>query len=89
MSRALVGRLTVIDLDADEPTVNSPYAARDLIKAIWPRLRRWDPQRGVWIVGRGAIHSLIKDLRAAGFEVDVWSAGRMRTLPATGTREQA
>lgn len=81
--------LAVIDLDAEQPTVAVDYSARPIIKAVWPRLRRWDPDRGVWVVGRGAIHSLIRELRAHGYTVDLWQAGQMRTLKPTGTREQA
>lgn len=85
---ALAGRLVVVDLDADEPTVNSPYRARLIIKSLRPRSRRWDPQRLCWVVDRDVIRVLIGSLRTAGFEVDVWSGGRMRTLAATGTRRR-
>ncbi len=82
----LTRRLVVVNLDEDEPTVIAPYRARSVIKALWPRLRRWDAERGCWVVGRGGISVLTDDLRAAGFEVDVWEAGQMRILPPTGER---
>lgn len=80
-------RLIVVEIDDNaEAIVTAPYAARPIIKALWFPLRRWDPQRRRWIVGRSAIRSLVADLRANGYEVDVWRDGRMTTLKPTGER---
>lgn len=89
MTRRVLDGLAVVDLDGDEPTVAAPYTARTVIKRLYWPLRRWDPQRSVWVVKNAGIRTLIAELRAAGFEVDVWSEGRMRTLPPTHAREHA
>lgn len=86
MTRRILDTLAVVDLDGPEPTVAAPYSARPIIKALYWPLRRWDPQRGVWVVKDAGIRSLITALRAHGYEVDLWSGGQMRTLPATGER---
>lgn len=86
MTGPVLGRLAVVDMDADEPTVAAPYTARPVIKALYWPLRRWDPQRSVWVVKDAGIRTLIADLRANGYEVDVWRDGRMTTLKPTGER---
>lgn len=89
MTSRVLKDLIVVNLDADEPTVAADYSALPIIKRLYWPLRRWDRERHVWVVKPAGIRTLIADLRAHGYDVDVWSAGRMRTLPATGTREQA
>jgi|GEM_PF-4521661 len=85
---ALTRRLVVIDLDGDEATVRGPYSTRPIIKQLWRPLRRWDPERSAWVVGHGGIRDLIANLRAAGFEVDVWRGGRLTTLKPTSAGRQ-
>jgi hypothetical protein len=88
MTRHVLDALAVVDLDAPEPTVAAPYSARPVIKALYWPLRRWDAQRGVWVVKAAGIRTLIAALRDAGYNVDVWSGGQMRTLGATSGRRR-
>lgn len=84
---ALSRRLVVVEIDRGaDAVVTAPYSARHIIKALYWPLRRWDQQRRVWIVKDAGIRTLVAALRTAGYEVDVWQDGRMRTLPATGER---
>jgi len=86
MTQRVLDRLAVVDMDADEPTVTAPYTARHIIKSLYWPLRRWDAEHRRWIVKTAGIRTLIEELRAAGYEVDVWRGGRMRTFKPTGNR---
>lgn len=67
----LLNRLVIIDELGDRARVTSPYPASLIIKGLFWKARKWDPQHKVWWVDLGYVDALIRDLVAAGFEVDV------------------
>lgn len=76
MSR-LSDRLVIVDMTGPRAAVASPFKASPVIKGLFWRDRKWDPERHVWWIAPGVVDSLIADLVAAGFEVDVHDANGM------------
>lgn len=70
--RTLLNRLVIIAVDENEATVASPYSALSCIKALPRGERRWDADRGLWVVVPEAVDRLVRGLCVFGFEVDVW-----------------
>lgn len=51
-----------------EAIVRSPFEARDLIKLLPRHARRWDPDRGAWIVATSSI-AMLRRLLADDFHI--------------------
>lgn len=73
----LRSRLVVADATGARTCFTSPFKASPIIKALFWKARKWDPQRKVWWVDHGYVDALIRDLVAAGFEVDYHDATGM------------
>jgi hypothetical protein len=67
----LLNRLVIIDATGARARITSPFKASTIIKSLFWKARRWDPQRKVWWVDLAYLDALIRDLVAAGFEVDL------------------
>jgi hypothetical protein len=88
VTRRLLDRLVVIVVDETEATVASPYAALGCIKALPRDERRWDADRGLWVVAPEAIDRLVQGLCVFGFECDIWRGGEYVTRKPLSTRSR-
>lgn len=71
--------LVVADISGDEARIVGGYGTRLIIKALPKYARRWDPDRGAWIVRAEFVDRLVRALVNDGFEVDVYCGDQVVT----------
>lgn len=88
-TQSLRSRLVILDLTGPRAAVTSPFKASPIIKGLFWKARKWDPERHVWMVDHAYVDALIRDLVAAGFEVDVHDRDGMHQAVTRAPRRWA